>query len=271
MIIKITEKKSLDITSLGSKSLSLKLNNIKALESRTYYEEFGNTFYTQTITKLKFEGKEPYIIKLGDEIVVDKVKYVITKIICGEKDDYILITEELNKSAKYLLPLILPKGSTATGYLFNICLFNTYLYCNKYPEMSNGKFLFLKYRFFDNDQYKKLEDIIINQNNFVLIDDSEKGFTTFALDIGEKFNITMHHFLSGKYHMFSPECEDRILRFLSPITSGKSYTRLHHEVKQVLKRDEGKIKQLEKALGMELPEGIGLDSKPKRINETLIL
>lgn len=271
MIIQITDKKRLEITELSSRSLSLRMNNIKPLESRTYYEEFNQTFYTEEITQLKFEGKDPYIIKLGDTITINRVIYNINKIICGRDYEYILIDQELNKSTKYILPLIVPINSYATEYLFNSCLYNTYLHCNKYPLLSNNKYLFIKYRFYDIPTYKIFESSILKQKNFVLTDDSEKGFTTFVLDIGEEFNSTVDLFNLGKYHVFKEEHDTRILNFFIPSKNGREYGGIYNQIKQCLTKDINKIKQLESKLGMELPEGIGLDSKPEIIKETLKL
>lgn len=271
MRIQITDQKSLEITTISSRSLSLRMNNIKAIETRNYYEEFDQTFYTDNITGLRFEGKNPFIIKLGDNIKIDRVNYKINNIICGRNNEYILIDQELNKSAKYLLPLVLPVGAIATGYLFNTCLYNTYLYCDKYPKLSDDKYLFLKYRFYDRPEYKLFESIILKQKNFIFADDSEKGFTTFVLDIGEEFSSTVDLFKLGKYHVFKEPYDNKILNFFIPTKSGKRYKGLFTQIKQILTRDINKVKQLENKLGMELPEGMGLESKPSLKSETLIL
>jgi len=271
MEVQITDSKSLEINILNSRSLSLITNNIKGIELRDCYTEFNYPFETNEILELRFEGKSPYVIKLGETIDIDKNTYTINKILCGRNNEYILIDQEINKSAKYILPLLLPLGATATGYLYNKCLYNTYLYCNKYPKLSNEKFLFLKYRFFDNPVYKILESLITSQKNFVLVDDSEKGFATFVLDIGEEFSGNIEYFKQGKYHMFKDLHDNKITGFFNFNKNEGDYKPIYMQIHQTLNRTKEGIKKLEDKLGVILPEGMGLESKPDLLKETLNL
>ena len=268
MKIKITDSRSLEITPLSSRSLSLTENNIKAIETRNHYEDFNQTFYTNVINCLKYERKSPYIIKLGDNITVNEHNYKVNKII-SDRNGYVLVDQDINKSAKYILPLVANTNNIASNYLFNMCLYNTYLYHEKYPELSNNKFLFLKYRFFNNDIYKKMESLITQQKNFVLLDDSEKNFTTFVLDISEEHTDTINKFLIGSYHTIREKDCHKILNFFTHVKNGREYSTLYTSIQQVLNKDAKKVIQMENFLDVKLPEGIGIESKPIINNETL--
>lgn len=272
MQIKLNGIKKLELKALTSRSLSLTMYNCSALEEREYFTVLDETIYTNTITKLKFHGTNNFEVCLGLPLVVDKVKYNVVEIIPGERiNQYIIISSHLNISTKYLLPLVSNEKSTASNYLFNTCLDNCYMKCNKYPDLEKGKFLFVTYRFFNNAMYKKLETEITNQKNFVLADDSRQGFTTFILDISEAIYESVVLISTGKYSLLSPEIKSRIVSFYDPKRAGSTYKYQHKYVKDVLYVSEDRRQQLEKKLDIKLNEGCELESKPLLINETLEL
>ena len=140
------------ITKENSRVLVLTLNNTKPVETYKTYEDYNKTFSTSEILSLKFSVEN--VINIGDIIKIEDNDFVINEIIPSEKG-YYLLESEINKSAKYVLPLIADRNY-ATNFLFKKCLYNTYLYCDKYPQYNDDKHLFLMYKYTNYTIYKNM-------------------------------------------------------------------------------------------------------------------
>lgn len=268
MEIKITEKKVIIIEPINARVLSLKFKNISPTELREYDTFLGSTFSTGKILGLSFYDKKKFII--GDVLKVNDIDYTINVIEPGPDFDYYLIDTEFNQSVKYLLPLISENNKKADGYLVSSCLYNTYLSLEKYPEYNDCNFLFLCYKFINDDNYKKLEKEIINQKNFVATLEPSTSFTIFVMELDKKYNETISLFLEGKHHNFKPEVKSKITEFYS-VVSNKNYNRLLYWVKSVMNRDKLEVVKFEEKFGCKLPSNMSIESKPDINLETLKL
>ena len=271
MEIKITDKKIINILPVNARMLSLNLQNLIPTEKREIYTELGHNILTNKILGLNFYDKKRF--NIGDELIVNGVNYTINQIEPGEDYNYYLIDSTFNKSANYLLPLVADTNKSAGNYLTNFCLYNTYLYCDKYPQYSNGNFLFLCYKFMNLSGYKKMETEIIQQSNFVEIIEPNKNFTVFVLEINNRFKDTVNQFINGQYNLFHKDVKDKILSFYDIRNNGgaETYLRTYIRIKDVLYNSKEEIARLEKKLDIRLPEGMCIESKPLTNEETLII
>jgi hypothetical protein len=151
-------------------------------------------------------------------------------------------------------------------------LYNTYLYCDKYPQYSNGEFLFLCYKFIDNATYKKLETELISQKNFVEIIEPDKTYTIFVFEIDKKYHFIVDQFLQGKYHNFHKSVKDQILAFYDIKNNKvKYYAPMYNRISGVLSNNKADREKLEIKLKIDLPPDMNWESKPSINEESLKL
>jgi hypothetical protein len=149
-------------------------------------------------------------------------------------------------------------------------LFNTYLCCEKYPQYSNGNFLFLCYKFQDTERYKKLEQQLIKQPNFIDAFEFNSALTVFIMEFNIKYSYIVQQFTEGKYHEFHPSVKKEILSFFNPsLNNNNLYNSYHEHLNDVLSFDVAAKLKLETELNYMLPEGMNFESKPLKQDETL--
>lgn len=256
------------ITKENSRVLVLTLKNTKPVEVYKTYEDYNETFLTSEILKLKFSVKD--IISVGDTISIEENDFIINEIIPSERG-YYLLESEINKSAKYVLPLIADR-TFATNFLFNKCLYNTYLYCNKYPQYNDNKHLFVVYKYVNNPVYKKMEESLFKNPNFIEVFEANSKKTVFIFEIPERYVYDVKLIIEGKYHLIDNFVKSDIIAFYEPTkNSDTKYTKLYNSLKEVFERNVNKTKMLENKLGCKLPKTIGIESKPDINKETLKL
>ena len=256
------------ITKENSRVLVLTLNNTKPVETYKTYEDYNKTFSTSEILSLKFSVEN--VINIGDIIKIEDNDFVINEIIPSEKG-YYLLESEINKSAKYVLPLIADRNY-ATNFLFKKCLYNTYLYCDKYPQYNDDKHLFVMYKYTNNPIYKKMEESLFKNPNFIEVFEANSQNTVFIFEIPKRYIYDVSLILKGKYHMIDNFVKSDIIDFFEPFKNKDSkYKGLYTNLKEVFERNENKIKLLESKLGCKLPKTVGIESKPDINKETLKL
>lgn len=263
MNLKINNFKDLEINFLNARVLNLQLKNVNVNEIREQWQEFGHVFITDKIVGLDFLKKK--LISIGDIFTVDGIKFVVNKIKNGNNYNYFLIETEFNKSTFYLLPFIADNDKYAGNYLINYCLYNTYLYWDKYPQYNNGEYLYLCYKFFNNDVYKKLELNLMEQKNIVDIINIDSTFTMFILKLN---NPNLKHFLNGDYHKYDKQSKLKIVNFFNPTNNTINYKDIYSRVVNVLNNDKNKIQELELKLDINLPDNMNFESKPLLEDET---
>lgn len=269
MKVDITANKSYTIIKKSGRVLILQLNNIKPVETYETYTLEDRLYSTDNIVKLRFSKTNT--ISVGDILTIENIKFNISDIQRGEKDIYYLLDSKPNKSAKYILPLI-AENLTATNFLFKSWLYNTYLYWDKCPQYSNGKYLFVCYKFIQNSTYKQMETLLTNNINFIEVIEADYSKTVFVFEIPYKYKYSVNQIINGDYHLLDGEIKNKIITFFSPVeNSNKEYKQLYEQTKRIFERNDVEVKRLEKSLGCNLPTHIGVESKPDITNETLKL
>jgi len=133
------------------------------------------------------------------------------------------------------------------------------------PQYNNGEYLYLCYKFFDNEVYKKLEVNLIYQKNIVDVINIYSTFTMFILKLD---NPNVKHFLNGDYHKYDKQSKMKIVNFFNPANATINYKDIYNRIVNVLNNDANKIRELELKLDITLPENMNFESKPLIKNET---
>lgn len=272
MKVNITTKKFYLLNRIDPRIYKLTPSNLEIVE---VYEETieGEDIITSTINIIQLKFSKNKRISVGDELTVDGKKFTVNIIQAGPKQTYYLLESFLTKSAKYILPLIADKGKHAENYMFKSALVNTYINCNLYPEYSDMNHLFICYKFEDNDMYKRMEQELMVDLNYVDIKEPNTELTIFIYEIPKMYHFTVNQFFLGEYHNFDPPYKTQILDFFNPTKSSspENYTQLYKNRKEAFERNKQVVKKLEANLAIELPEHIGIESRPLIKEETLIL
>lgn len=256
------------ITKENSRVLILTLKNTKPVEKHKTYEDYGKTFSTSVIISLKFSIDD--IISVGDIINIEENDFTINEII-PFSNGYYLLESEINKSAKYILPLI-ADASYATNFLFKKCLHNTYLYCDKYPKYNDKKHLFVVYKYTNNPVYKKMEEKLFKNPNFIEVFEADSQNTVFIFEVPKRYIYDVTLIIKGRYHLIDAFVKSAIIDFFNPLKNkDNKYKGLYDNLKEIFERNSNKIRTLESELGCKLPKTVGLESKPDISKETLKL
>ncbi len=263
MEIKLTDKKIINISPANARELILTCQNLSPTEVREQYQDFGTTFLTNKITELKFYNKKSF--KLGEKLKINNIYYTINYIEQNQDYSYSLIDSKFNKSTLFLLPLIAEDNKYAGNYLTNYCLYNTYL---TYPGYAKGNYLFLCYKFIDNEAYKKLETEIMVQKNFIEV--IENGcFTIFVMELDKKYHYIVEQFINGEYHKFHSDVKNKIISFYDIRNNAniEAYIPIFNKVTEALSNAKSARDRVEKNLRINLPTDMNWLSKPSLINE----
>jgi hypothetical protein len=255
MKIEITPNKSAEIKILSARKLELKANL-----------EYPDIKYEKNqITQLGF--LDTYTINKGDKVEITnsgvKLAYTINYIENISAGRFFLYETYRNKTSMFLFPLIAKPGSDIDKYYYHLYHYNSYLYCNKYPEFSNGKYLFAVYRFFNHSFYKEFEKELSTQTNLIKTVDIDKDKVLFIFEIPTEYIEGVDLFLSGKFLNFP----DKIIKVLHRFYKNSK----DESVLQIINNNELRRNKMEKSLRCTIPTTIPTCSIPLITEETLIL
>jgi hypothetical protein len=164
--------------------------------------------------------------------------YYITHIERIDDDVFSLYTFTRNKTSLFLLPLL---GENRAYFSWNKYFVNAYL--GRCGEIELGN-LYLLYRFFNVEDYLKLEEKLKRHKLFVKRYDTDKNHTLFHFKLPEDKLKEIEAFKAGKYSLFAEPCKFNILSF-------HGYQK-DSELSQVLFKSEKLRKQLELYFGEDL-------------------
>ena len=271
MQIKITSNKNIDISYVNSRKLLLNLNNCVVKEIRATEQVLDYVLYSDKISGLDFYGKKS--VNVGDTLLINNVSFTINIIKPHPDNGYYLIDTEINKSLMFIFPLVIKTGEIPSDYLFNSCLYNTYLYYDKYPQYSENNHIFLTYKFYDIEGYKKIETFIATRDGYVETLEPNSTFSLFVFEIPTKYKEAVTLILEGKYHKLSDEVKNKILSFYNSPKQLKEgdIVEVKHNLFNAFTIDKQKKLKFENYLSVKIPEDVSLISKPVISNETFKL
>ena len=239
--IKLSNGKTIKVTPLDAVRLHLDTSNIAFLHSET---EENNSH----IISISFENKviirkrDKFSIILGNVKTICEVRYMIIE---KKGKSVIIYTTLPTKSGLFLLP--------ALGRSANQLKINTY-YTNTYID-NTYKFLYVVYRFTGTDIYKEFEKQMITDPLCISHIEHGKYHVAYIFRIPSEFKEDVLSFVEGKYSKFSKVLKGRIRRFHGNEGSKPMIN--------VIDQNKDLKKEIEKYLGMELPENSELASKPE--------
>jgi len=255
------------------KKTKLALSNSSCIEltSKNYvepsYDEQGN------IIKLDCKDgrvglKETFTFNLSG---VDTT-YEIAKIEKAGLNHFLLITEPRNKTTIYMLPALgimsvnekkvrEVKGSPYefTRYGFNSYLVNAYI--GIHSQFHLGEYLFLKYRYSNNDVYQLLENYLADHPLFIQPEESG-DFVYMKYRIPAQYKEDIGKFITGKYSRLSKELKSLITEFHELNPESNLY--------QILTKGDKYRKKLEKFYDVDM-SGLELEALPDIKQETINL
>jgi len=216
--------------------------------------KFENNTKQNRIVSITFD--DLHKITIGDIIEINynkrNYKFYINYLI--EEGNIIYLAEsERNISTRFIIPVLgISRNEIGLEYLFN-----AYLY---YESDDSEKYLYLCYRYIDDDNFKELETKLRKNINFVsqLEPNSEK--TIFKFKIPDRFIDGVKLLVQGKYSKISEELKRTILR--------------HHNIGResdigyILYRNPEAVKVLEKELRIRLDDNIDIFQKMNKEDET---
>lgn len=162
-----------------------------------------------------------------------------------------------NKTIAYLLPLVANKNDKFATFKddehFPKCNFiNVFRYCEEYPELD--KHLFLLYKYSPNPLFESFINKFKTSSNFHSIIDNDKYTVMVIFEFPTDCLKTLNHFDNGEYSKFKAEDKKKILDFYSFNSSDK------FGPAGVLYKKEWRRLEIEKKIGMKLPEDAELSS-----------
>ena len=138
-------------------------------------------------------------LMLNDYKVLYNFKFILELI---EGQTYKLVTDKVNKSTIFLLPLI-------DQIFVNSLLYNLYVYRND-SEYKDS--VFLKYRYLKSDQFNKFENLLLSNPNVINFIDKDE-FIVVEINT-KKISSDIRYFEQGKYTKISEKSKQKILKSL---------------------------------------------------------
>lgn len=241
--VRLSNGKTMRFVPLDATKLLLNTSSVAFIDSEKDID--GN------ITAISLEGK--YEIHLGDQYeirvgVINSIYVVNSILVHKDENSVVLLSETPTKTSVFLLPLL---GKTKTQLRYTSYYSNTYL-------SKDYKALLLVYRFTGTSMYKQFEQYMMTDSLCVTHTDHDPYHVVYMFAIPREFREDVKHFVEGKYSKFSKKLRQRITKF---------YGNKDASVIKVIDKDQDFKLQLEKSLGVELPEDSELASKPDLSNE----
>lgn len=256
MRIIVTDTRYVDLDFINARTLLLTHN----LETPKIIKDQNE------ITEIQFYG---YSIKVGDTLEINvsktgknKIKRFFVNQIIENQKGFNIVSEELNKTSVYIFPLLVRKNETGQLYDFDTYFYNAYLYNNnpEYEQFNDSKHLFVVYRFFDDDRFKALEELITRNENYIKTIEPNGDFTMYIFEIPKLQQSNAFFVRKGKYSSLTATGKSKIITFHKAGQGDWLY--------KVLSKDKGLKREMEYQLDCDIPEEIDLCSKPVKTQET---
>ena len=246
------------------------IENARIIKIDTNCADISENRLDSKLVKITFD--ESYSICVGDKF--ENTKYVIGDIVKYDKKSYLIRSHIRNRTTSYIIPTISENSFIQMSYSDNnkniilittpdtskhYFLYDSYL-INAYLDKTT-RFLFLMYRFSNDDIYKKLELELSKHPNFITCIDQNE-LVLFKFKIPDKFLPDIDLFLQGKYSMFCEILKKKLVDFhgnkdINPVQVVYKMSNLRHN--------------WEKQLNMKIDEALELDSIPNINHEILII
>lgn len=214
----------------------------------------GFTLFTNSENVVLRRGKEyeintiivedRYKIKVGDELTIDGVNYVVNKIRQGTDYYYYCVQERATKTSQFIMPIL---GYSYEYFDFKESFYNSYL-------SENYHSIFLVYKFINSEEYLQLEERLQKHSNFVRIIDPNPNIVVFEFTLDEKYWKDIDLIMRGKYSNISTTLKSKICIFHKFGVQSKTY--------KVLYRDKKLREDMSEEYGFEITEEYELMSKP---------
>lgn len=209
---------------------------------------------TSKIISIDFDGI--YQINVGTTIPInydDRVYNFQINTIVIENNAIYLAETERNITDRFIIPVL----KLSIDLIGNHYLLGSYLYTEK--DIS-GEYLYLWYRYIDEDEYKSLETRLMENPNFINKYDITQETTLFKFKIPKIFLEGVKLISEGKYSKISNEFKRIILQFYG---IGKD-----SEIGYILYRHPNAVKALEEEFKVKLDDNIDVFRKMNKQDET---
>lgn len=253
--IKLTNNKCAEISIINSRQLRLKTNSEYPTITKENDDIIGLSYYGE------------FSVNINDTIKIDnaditynyKVQYIEQ-----ESAGSFILTEELrNKTSRFLFPLITHVGAVSGLYYYNQYFYNAYTSCANYPQYNDNKHLFIVYKFFNHEGFKKFETTLQNHKNIVDTIDISVDKVLYIFEMPIEYLECINLFLKGSYLKFPDNSKIKIFQFYADCKSELAL--------EVLKDSAARRKELSIKLGYDIPKDIPTMSKPNIEEEVLKL
>lgn len=190
------------------------------------------------------DATEQLVINDTISLTVDDTHYIysyranqIKEINDSYEHGFKIIEETMNDSFLFLFPFIV---NTKYRYL-RYFVFNTYF------SRDNSTQLVVVTKFLGNGEYKKFENDLFNNKNFLFV--NECGlFSIFAFSIPEEYKNILDLYCTGKFSSYPQDAKDRIFAFFKRDS-------LLLKVDGILNKTKEYKDYLEKELNCKIPKG----------------
>jgi len=172
-----------------------------------------------------------------------KCNYIFNIEIIGN-DDFVISESVLNKTTIYATPCL---GFDKQYFHIEDRLINTYI-------SHDCKYLYLKYRYFNSDNFKKFDEKLLKHPLLVKDLSEERYFITYKFKIPIKYQKDIDLILKGKFSKMSEGLKKQILKFYD--------TTEESTIGGVIYKTAKRKKELEDFIDITIPDDIDLDDMP---------
>jgi len=243
-VIKVSSSKTIEIEVLNAVQLHLDTSNIAFLSS--VKNDDGDIIAITFEDKLTIIEGDEFLLKVGSVTTVYEIAYMIIE----KKGKSVMLYSSLpTKTSKFLLPTL---GKTKEQLKLDTYFVNAYL-------DPTHEYICIKYRYTGSQHYKEFEKYMITDPLCVSHLEHGKYHVVYTFKIPLQFKEDVVSFVEGKYSKFSKALKGRIRKF---------YGRQDSEpMIDVIDRNTDLKEQMEKYIGINLPEDSELASRPEKIKE----
>lgn len=238
--IKLSPEKTLEVKPLNGRMLEIDTSSVAHLDIKRD-EEDGH------ILSISLEGN--HLLLLGDKFSIDvgavvstyEIKYMIVE---KEEKSILLFSSLPTKTSNFLVPILGKSKHNLRHYTY---------FVNAFLD-KDLKHILLLYRFTGTNTYKEFESEMMSDPLFVGHIEYNIFHVMYKFRIPEEFNKDVHHFIDGKYSLFSKKLKSLIRSF------HKGEDRAN--MMSIVNKSKERRKKLTEFFGWEVPEDAELESKP---------